>query len=158
MPSLAVRPYFPGPSLSAMNTSLCGNFSNRLAGLPKLVASTSGGLPAIHCDRSIVLVDAGVEPDQDAARLVADVLDRVPVPLRDVADVALLQRLGPVTPVRAEHRHADLPFDDVLPLVGRRVPVQLPQRPGLEVEDRAGDGLGDRKLGGIDHATAGPPC
>ena len=37
-----------------MNTSLRGNFSNSAAGLPKLVASTSVGFPAIHCDRSIV--------------------------------------------------------------------------------------------------------
>ncbi len=44
---------FPGPTLSAMNTSLRGNCSNCEAGLPKLVASTSGGLPAIHSDRSI---------------------------------------------------------------------------------------------------------
>src|SRR5262249_47689528 len=34
---------FERPSLSAMKTSLYGNFSNRAAGLPKLVASTSGG-------------------------------------------------------------------------------------------------------------------
>ena len=44
---------FSGPSLSAMKTPRCGNFSNSAAGLPKLVASTSGGFPATHCDRSI---------------------------------------------------------------------------------------------------------
>jgi hypothetical protein len=43
--------YFPSPG--AMNTSLCGNFWNSAADLPKLVASTSTGLPAIHSDRSI---------------------------------------------------------------------------------------------------------
>ena len=42
------------PILLLMNTSLCGNFSNSDAGLLKLVARTSVGLPAIHCDRSIV--------------------------------------------------------------------------------------------------------
>jgi hypothetical protein len=54
------------------------------------------------------------------------------------ANVARLQRLGPVTPARSEHRHADLTVEDVLPLVGglseilRRVghgvarPVQRP--------------------------------
>ena len=81
---------------------------------------------------------------------VADVFDRVSVSLRDVADVALLQRLGPVTTARAEHRYADLALDDVLPLVGRRVPVQFPQRPRIEVEDRAGNRLGNRKIVGID--------
>ena len=35
-------------------------------------------------------IDAGVESDQDACGLVADVLDRVAVPLRDVADISLL--------------------------------------------------------------------
>jgi hypothetical protein len=43
-----------GPSLPAMKTSWRGNFSKSEAGLPKLVASTSSGFPAIHCDRSIV--------------------------------------------------------------------------------------------------------
>ena len=75
---------------------------------------------------------------------------RVPVPLRDVADVALLQRLGPVTAVRAEQRRADLPLEDVLPLVGVRVPVQFAQCPRLEFEDGTRYGLGDRKLAGID--------
>jgi hypothetical protein len=46
-------PYFTDPVLSAMNTSLRGNLSNRDAGLPKFVASTSSGLPAIHSERSI---------------------------------------------------------------------------------------------------------
>ena len=50
----SVSPGLQGPSFDEMNTSLRGNFSNRAAGLPKLVASTSGGFPAIHCDRSIV--------------------------------------------------------------------------------------------------------
>jgi hypothetical protein len=36
-----------------MKTTLRGNLSNSVAGLPKLVASTSGGLPAIHSYRSI---------------------------------------------------------------------------------------------------------
>ena len=52
------------------------------------------GDPLREVDR---LVGAAVEPDEDAALLVADVLDRVPVPLRDVTDVALMERLGPVS-------------------------------------------------------------
>src|SRR5262245_31138427 len=38
---------------SAMNTSLCGNLLKADAGCPKFVARTSGGLLAIHCDRSM---------------------------------------------------------------------------------------------------------
>ena len=45
-----------------------------------------------------LLVDPGVEPDQDAALPVADVFDRVPVPLRGETDVALFKRLRPVRP------------------------------------------------------------
>src|SRR5580704_4309093 len=41
------------PGLSAINTSLRGNFSNTLAGWPKFVASTSTGFEAIHSERSI---------------------------------------------------------------------------------------------------------
>ncbi len=48
----ASRNYFP--SASAITTSLRGNFSNRAAGLPKFVANTSAGFPAIHRERSIV--------------------------------------------------------------------------------------------------------
>ena len=49
-----VQPHFSEPFLSEMKRSLCGNFSNsgRLAEVG--AASTSAGLPAIHCDRSIV--------------------------------------------------------------------------------------------------------
>ena len=45
---------------------------------------------------------------QEAPRLVADIFDRVLVTLGYVADVPRRHALGPVTPVRAEHRHADL--------------------------------------------------
>src|SRR5271157_6652202 len=71
----------------------------------------------------------------------------------DVADVALFQRLDPVPTAGAEHRYADLPFDDILPLVGSRVPVQFPQRPRVEVEDRARNRLGNRKIVGIDQPS-----
>ena len=52
LPGYRVR-ILDGNHLSAMNTSLRGNFSNREAGWPKLVASTSGGLPPIHSVRSM---------------------------------------------------------------------------------------------------------
>ncbi len=75
-----------GPSLSAMNTSLCGISLNRGASLPKLVASD----PLRQVDGH---VDAGVESDEGAAPLVADILDRVSVSMRDVADVLLAEIL-----------------------------------------------------------------
>ena len=48
-------------------------------------------------------------------------------------------------PVSAEHRHANSPPIDVLPLVSVGMPVQLPQRARLELEQRTGDGLGERE-------------
>ena len=60
----------------------------RLAEVRRQHVGRVAGDPLRQVDR---LVDAGVESDQDAARLVADVLDRVAVALRDVADVALFQ-------------------------------------------------------------------
>ena len=77
-----------------MNTSFFGNFSNRGAGLPKLVASTSSGFPGnpIRTRKSISLINPGVEADENAGGLVANVLQRVPVPLRNIADVSLLER------------------------------------------------------------------
>src|SRR5262249_50026201 len=81
---------------------------------------------------------------------VPHILERVPIPLWSVADVALLQRLHPVAPAGPKQRLADLAFQDVLPLVGVWVPVQLSECAGIEVEYGARNGLGDRKLGRID--------
>ena len=49
-------------------------------------------------------IDVSLLSSQNAERGVADVFNRVPVSLGDVADVALVQSLGPVPPVRAKHR------------------------------------------------------
>src|SRR4051794_30726835 len=76
------------------------------------------------------------------------------VALRDVADIALLQLLDAVAPVRAEQGDTELAVDDVLPLVGIRMPVQRPQRAGIEIEHDAGDGFGDREAAGIDAPLA----
>jgi hypothetical protein len=57
--------------------------------------------------------------------------------LRDVADVPFLERLDSVTPAGAEQSYADLPLQDALPLVCRRVPMQFPQRSRIELENRA---------------------
>lgn len=61
-------------------------------------------------------VMACVETDQDAAVLAADVLDGMAIALRDVADIALVQRLDPGAAVGTKQRDADLPFNYVLPL------------------------------------------
>jgi hypothetical protein len=48
-----------GASFNETNTWRRGNFSNKEAGLLKLVARTSVGLPAIHCDRSATHAASG---------------------------------------------------------------------------------------------------
>ena len=86
-----------GPLALARNTSWLRELleqSDRLAEVGGQHVERVAGDPLRQVDRLVV---PGVEPDQDAARRVADVLDRVPVALRDVADVALLQRLDPDT-------------------------------------------------------------
>src|SRR5262249_41204712 len=95
------------------------------------------------------LVDAGIEADQDARRLIAYILDRVAVALRDVADVTLLELLGAEAAVRAEQRDADIACDDILPFIGVRVPMQRAQPAGVEIEDDTGDGLRNREAAGI---------
>src|SRR4029453_2949624 len=101
--------------------------------------------------------DAGIESDQDARKPAADILDRVTIALRDVADVTLLQSLDPLAAGRAEKGDPPLPFDDVLPLVGVRMPVQCPQCAGIEIEHDAGDRLRNREASGIDAPLAGAP-
>jgi hypothetical protein len=49
------------------------------------------------------------ESDQDAGEPVADILDRVAVPLRDVADVSLLQLLDPIAAVNDPMSHEPRP-------------------------------------------------
>jgi len=90
-------------------------------------------------------VMACVETDQDAADLAADVLDGMAIALRDVADIALVQRLDTVAAVGTKQRDADLPLDHVLPLVRGWMPVELAQAARLQVEDDARDRLRDRE-------------
>jgi hypothetical protein len=70
---------------------------------------TAGNIPAIsgkgHQDVQRIssdplrqvdrFVDAAVKPDEDAAGLVAGILDRVPITLWDIRDVALLKVFRP---------------------------------------------------------------
>src|SRR5271166_7065484 len=74
------------------------------------------------------LVMAVVEDDQDARLPAADVFDRMPEPLRDVADVALAESLLAPAPVRAEQRHEKIARKHVLPFARVRMPVELAQR------------------------------
>ena len=110
-----------------MKTSLRGNFSNKDAGLLKFVAKTSTGLPAIHAEKINRLVRSGVKTDQHPTGLVTDVFNRMPIALWDVSDIAGVQLLGSKSAMRAEHRHAEVAFDYVLPFVGIWVPVQFAQ-------------------------------
>ncbi len=82
-----------------MNTSPRGNFSNREAGLQKLVASTSVRLPPIHWDtgwqeyansdgRSVRKLDPGLAP-------ISTDLDVLGMPLRLPGLVSRLVRLLP---------------------------------------------------------------
>jgi hypothetical protein len=73
----------------------------------------------------------------------------MPVPLRNVAYVTHFHRFDSVPPAGAEHRHADFSFKDVLPLVGRWVPVQLAQCARFEFENYAGNRRRNRKIRGI---------
>src|SRR5258708_29268670 len=78
------------------------------------------GNPLRQVDR---LVDAGIQSDENATGLAADVLNRVPISLGNIADVPLFQFLDSIAAVRTEHRHADVPLDNVLPFVGVGVPM-----------------------------------
>src|ERR1044071_1426776 len=71
------------------------------------------------------------------------------ITLWDVTDVACTQEFRPKTTVRAKHRYADLPLDDVLPFISIGMPVQLPKRAGFEVENNASDCCRNWKTGGV---------
>src|SRR5215471_18905700 len=74
----------------------------------------------------------------------------MPITLRDVTDVARVQEFRPETAVRAKHGHAELAFNDVLPFVGIGMPVQLPKRAGVKIENNAGECCRNWKARGID--------
>src|SRR5271157_2952498 len=97
---------------------------------------------------------ACVETDQDAAALAADVLDGMAIALRDVADIALVQRLDTVASVGTKQGDTDLPFNHVFPLVGGWMPVELAQAVGLQVEDDTRDRFRDGETVGADPPLA----
>src|SRR3954467_15006979 len=73
----------------------------------------------------------------------------MPISLRDVSPVALFHRLDSMPSAGAEHRYADLACKDVLPFIGRGMPVQLSERAGFEIKNYASHRCRDRKIGGI---------
>ena len=127
--SLPMRPRPSKPGLRRDEDVASWELLEQCRRLAEVGGQHVGRVPRHPFRQVDLLVDPGVEPDEDAALSVADVLDRVPVPLRGETDVALLERLRAIAPARTEQRDADLPLEDVLPLIGVGVPVQLPQRP-----------------------------
>src|SRR5208283_239209 len=98
-----------------------------------------------------------VEDDEDSGLLFADVLDRVAEALRDVADIALPQRLFAPASARAEQGHVEFAAQDVLPLGGVGMPVQFAKSARFHFEHDACHGRRNRKLRAIDaplHAAA----
>jgi len=73
-------------------------------------------------------VNPAIKSDQNAARLAADVFDRVTVALWYVAGVSAVKQFRPETAVRRKHCHAYVAVDNVLPFVSVRMPVQLAER------------------------------
>src|SRR5262245_25635260 len=71
------------------------------------------------------LIGASVEPNQDPALFIAHIFNRVSVPLRNVGNISLLQGLDAEPPVRPKQCDAHLTVDNVLPLVGIGMPMQL---------------------------------
>ena len=102
------------------------------------------------------LVGARIEDDQDPGGRRAGVLERVAIALRDVADVAGGERRLTVAAARAEERGPDRAGEDVLPLVGVGMPVELAERPGGELEDDAGHRRGNRKVLRLDAPLPAP--
>src|SRR5437667_1527142 len=96
------------------------------------------------------LVNACVKSDQHPTGLVTNIFDRMPVTLRDVADVPRMKLLDAEATMRTEHRHGQIAIDDVLPLIRVGMPVQLPQRARFKIENHAGDRSRNRKSRRID--------
>lgn len=85
------------------------------------------------------LINSGIKTDQHPARPVPDVFNRVPIALRDVTNIASVQLLRSKSTVRAEHCHAEVALDYVLPFIGVWMPVKLAQRTRREIENYAGN-------------------
>ena len=96
------------------------------------------------------LINSGVKTDQHPARLAPDVFNRVPIALWNVPDIAGVQLLRSKSTMRAEHRHAEIAFDYILPFIGVRMPMKFAQRAWFEVENYASECCRNWKSRGID--------
>jgi hypothetical protein len=74
------------------------------------------------------LINPGVKTDQYPTLLDPDVFNRVPIALWDVTDIARVQLLRSKSTVRAEHRHAEVAFDCIMPFIGVWMPMKFAQR------------------------------
>ena len=102
-----------------------GETSEQLWWLSEVSGENVGGVarnPLRQVDRRI---DASVETDENARRVFPNVLNRVPISLRDVPNVPFLELLDPIPAVGTEQGHTHPTLDNVLPLVSSRMPVQL---------------------------------
>ena len=89
-------------------------------------------LAEVHC-----LIVGAVKADQDAADLVAGVLNVVARPHRSVADVAGFELVDDGISLGKKHTHFCRAADVVLPLVRIRMPVQLAQSSRLKLNYRS---------------------
>ena len=96
------------------------------------------------------LINSGVKTEQHPTPLAPDVFNRVPIALWNVTDIARVQLLRSKSTMRAEHRHAKVAFDYILPFIGGWMPMKFAQRAWFEVEDYASDRCRNWKSRGID--------
>src|SRR5439155_1359353 len=96
------------------------------------------------------VINSGVKTDQHPTRLAPDVFNRVPIALWNVPDIAGVQLLRSKSTMRAEHRHAEIAFDYILPFIGVRMPMKFAQRAWFEVENYASECCRNWKSRGID--------
>jgi hypothetical protein len=111
----------------------------QLRPLPKIGSEYVSGVTCDPLGKVDALVGSGIEPNQNTTGRVAHIFYRVSVSLRNVSDISFLQGLHSETSMRAEHRDADPTVDDVLPLVSIGVPMQLPERSWIKIEDHTSD-------------------
>ena len=102
-----------------------GKLRKRLCRLAEVSGQHIGRVARNPLRQVYRLIGPSVEPNQDAALFVAHIFNRVSVPLRNVRNISLLQGLDAEPPVRPEQGDVHLTVDDVLPLVGIGMPMQL---------------------------------
>ena len=90
---------------------------------------------------------AVVENEDEVARLVAQGLDDMTVPAREIPDIAWTEVIGLRAALWVDHRSAHQTFGDKGPLRRRRVPMKLPHHARLHAHRDAGDPLRYRQLG-----------